>query len=166
MPGPHEIFVVDTSSLLSVRETYGREAEKELFSGLSDLVAKGALVYPPQVLHELELGSESATNPDPPVLWARTHQAKATIKPALDRVKETLGKVPDVIDPDAKHEQADPYILTLAVQLKEEGYDVVVVTEDRRDKPAKTSLATACGVLKIPTVPLRAFLRSEGLADR
>lgn len=37
-----------------------------------------------------------------------------------------------------------------------------IVTDDRRDKPGKTSLATAAGMLDIATVPLKAFLDLEG----
>ena len=85
-------------------------------------------------------------------------------KRPLETVKAVLKDVPDVLDPDIPHEQADPYVLALALDHQGLGlYPVTVVTDDRRDKPTKLSLATAAGVLRVPTVPLHAFVRTSRL---
>ena len=65
---------------------------------------------------------------------------------------------------DGGAEEADPYILGMALKLKNAGFkDVRVVTEENKDTPRKTSLRTAAGVLGLASVPLRAFLNLEGI---
>jgi len=159
---PGDIWVIDTSSLLAVRETFGTSMESRLLRRLGDLAEAGALIFPPEVLGELERGALSA--PDPPLVWARANRARAEKKASLETVKAVLLVASDVLDPDIPEEQADPYVLALALEQQGLGlYQVTVVTEDRRDKPAKLSLATAAGILRLPTVPLHAFVRSKSL---
>jgi hypothetical protein len=124
------------------------------------LATKNHLLFPPEVLSELERGSVG--NPDPPLEWAKTHRSSAERKAPLDGVRQVLSVAADVLDPDSPHEQADPYVLALALELRR-GFEVTIVTDDRKDKPTKLSLATAAGMLGIPTVPLFAFVRQEGL---
>jgi hypothetical protein len=74
-----------------------------------------------------------------------------------------LDRVPLLVDPDKTYDEADPYVVALAITLGDQAANVVVVTDDRRDKPHKTSLATACGIFRIPTLPLLAFLSDEDI---
>jgi hypothetical protein len=62
---------------------------------------------------------------------------------------------------DTGVEEADPYLLAVAVRLRVGGKDARVVTEEIKDTPAKMSLNTACGLVGVPSVPLRAFLQFE-----
>ncbi len=164
MADPGDVWIIDTSSLLGVRETFGRSIESKLLRRLSELAAAGALLFPPEVLGELERGSQS--EPDPPLTWARNNRGTAEKKASLETVKAVLRIVPDVLDPDIPEEQADPYVLALALDQQGLGlYQVTVVTDDRRDKPTKLSLATAAGILRLPTVPLHAFVRSRTLLE-
>jgi hypothetical protein len=61
-------------------------------------------------------------------------------------------------------DEADPYVLALAVKLRLEGHDARVVVQEVKDTPKKLSLNTACGMLGIPSVPLRGLLRAEVIA--
>ncbi len=111
---------------------------------------------------ELERGA--AADPDPPLRWARSVRERAEKAASLETVKAVLRVAPDVLDPDMPHEQADPYVIALALDQRGLGlYEVTVVTDDRKDKPGKLSLATAAGMLRLPTVPLHAFVRSKRL---
>ena len=158
MAATGDVWIIDTSSLLGVRETFGKARESKLLTRLGELAASGNLIFPPEVLGELERGA--AVEPDAPLLWARKNRATAERKANLETVKAVLKIAPDVLDPDIPHEQADPYVLALAVDQQGLGlYDVTIITDDRRDKPAKLSLATAAGMLRIPSVPLHAFAR-------
>jgi hypothetical protein len=146
-----------------VRETFSRPREHTVLNGFSELAEAGSLMFPPEVLGELERGAASA-EPDPPLVWARKHREQAEKPASFETVKAVLKVVPDVLDPDAPHEQADPYVLALALdQLGLGLYQVTVVTDDRKDKPTKLSLATAAGILRLPTVPLHAFVRIRGV---
>ena len=67
--------------------------------------------------------------------------------------------VPDVLDREAQFEEADPYVLGLAVEIRAGGQKIVVVTEERKDRPDKLSMNTACGMLRLPCLPVEALLR-------
>lgn len=153
-------WVIDTSSLLGVREQFGRAGERRVFTALSGLVAKGWLFFPPEVYHELERGSPSDGLTDDPALdWAKTARTHAEKPANLETVRDVLAVAPELIDPDKTNEQADPYVLALAIDLRGLGFEVTVVTDDFRDKPNKLSLATGAGMLGVPSVPLIGFAR-------
>jgi len=84
----------------------------------------------------------------------------------LDEVKLILAVVPTVLDPDKDTgvEEADPYVLALAVRLRDGGSDARIVTEEKNDTLRKMSLRTAAGLVGVPSVPLRAFLQFEGIS--
>jgi hypothetical protein len=100
-----------------------------------------------------------------PLGWVKIVAADAVSNPSLDTVKEVLARVPEVLDPDKPRgaEEADPYILALAVELKRDGRDVTIITQEKTDKPGKLSLSSAAGLLKIPAVTVLPFLKSQGL---
>lgn len=85
---------------------------------------------------------------------------------AFAKVKEILSEVPDILDPnkDGGADEADPYVLALAADLRAQGFDARIVTQETKDSPRKMSLNTAAGVLGIPSVPLRGLLRAENLS--
>lgn len=60
-------------------------------------------------------------------------------------------------------EEADAYVLALAVGLRRTIADVKVVTNESKDLPNKMSMSTAAGLLAIPSVPLRGFLHAENI---
>ena len=161
MAAPIQLLVLDTSSLLRVRELFGKSHERTVLSGLSRLVAAHELIFPPEVLVELERGG--GASPDTALLWARRIQNDAQARADLGTVKAVLAKVPDLIDADSPHEQADPYVLALAIDQKGlRLVPVTIVTEDRKDKPTKTSLATAAGLHHLSTIPIHALVRAQG----
>lgn len=131
-----------------------------MFTALSGLVAKGWLFFPPEVYHELERGSPANALADDPALeWAKSARTQAEKAANLETVREVLAVAPELVDPDKSDEQADPYVLALAIDVRGLGFDVTVVTDDFRDKPGKLSLATAAGMLGIVSVPLGGFAR-------
>jgi hypothetical protein len=159
---PPEIWVIDASSIIGVREQVGRANERKIFNALSSLAAKSQLVWPAEVTQEVE----AALVADSAVAWIKAHRSYGERTPKLETVKSVLLKAPGLVDPDSTREQADPYVVALAVEMASNDLFapiVTVITEDRRDKPTKVSLATAAGLLRIPTVPLSAFLRSQGI---
>ncbi len=102
--------------------------------------------------------------PDVPGAWAPG--VRESLQHPLDagyaylaRVMSVAGEVVDVNKPG---EDADPWVLALALHLKDEGYVVCVVTEDVVDRTS-ISIATACGRLRIPWRPMRTFLQHCGI---
>ena len=57
-------------------------------------------------------------------------------------------------DKDSGQDEADPYVLGVARNLRKDGRDARVITEERRDTNKKMSVNTAAGILGIPSVPV------------
>jgi hypothetical protein len=166
---PHEVWVIDTSSILQVRrESWPARTRRRVFTDLTNFVTQGKLVFPAEVYGELDRGAAklSPGSPDEPLDWAKVNRTAATRHGNnLDFVKRVLDKVSDVLDVNKTSgaDEADPYVLGLALRLKEEGHEVTVVSEERKDRPDKTSINTACGLLRLYCVPLVGLLRDHGL---
>jgi len=166
VPSAAEVWVIDTSSIIEIRRRLPKPDQRTVYTSLTVLVTGGHLVFPVQVLKELE----RATNPKPghddlPFGWCKKVAGTAVSNPSLDSVKAVLAQVPEVLDPDKPHgtEEADPYILARAVELKRDGRDATIITQEKTDKPGKLSLSSAAGIMKIPAVAVLAFLKSQGL---
>lgn len=101
-----DLSIIDTSSLLGVREVFGKAREAKILGRLGELAASGNLLFPPEVLAELERGAGSA--PDPPLLRARTHRADAERKASLETVKAVLKVAPDLLDPASPTNKRTP----------------------------------------------------------
>ena len=126
-----------------------------------------ALVYPSQVVDELERYLDTSSgNPDLPYQWAKRNQAHATRHgPQFEKVREVLAhpQVRNIVDPDkAGVEEADLYVLGLPMYLKDQG-EVTVITEERRDRPGKLSINTACGLLRLYCLSMEPFLAQQGI---
>lgn len=174
MAKPPDLGVIDTSSINEIRRVVPKAERQRVFAALDKLVAEGRLVFPDKVFKELERAAASFTrqpnpsNPDLPLEWTSRNRAKATADEApFETVAETLAEVPEVCDVSRVTvggvEDADPYVIAMATHKIAQGRRCTVITEDRRDRPDKMSLATACGVVGVPSVPLLAFLAQHGI---
>jgi Domain of unknown function (DUF4411) len=164
---PTIFWVIDTSSIIAVRRLVPRADQLKVFGKLDSLITSDALVYPAQVVDELERYSDTSSgNPDLPFQWAKRNQARATRHgPQFEKVREVLAhpQVRNIVDPDkAGVDEADPYVLGLAIYLKDQG-EVTVITEERRDRPGKLSMNTACGLLRMYCLSMEPFLAEQGI---
>ena len=159
------VWVVDTSSIIWIKSSIPRPQRAHVFQALTELVASGRLVFPSQVLKELKRDS-GALPPDAACQWASSVEGTACVDGALDDVKAILALVPDILDPrkDSGVDEADPYVIAVAMRLRTDGRDARVVVQETKDTPTKLSLNTACGMLGIPSVPLLGMLRTEGIS--
>ena len=160
MADPSEVWVIDSSSIIAVREQVSRVHERKVFNALSSLTNGSRLHWPPEVTQEVE----AALIADSAVAWVKAHRESGERTPQMETVKSVLRKAPLLVDPEAMREQADTYVVAVALEMASDDLfapTVTIITEDRRDKPAKLSLATAAGLHGIPTIPLRAFLSSQ-----
>ncbi len=161
--GHRVLWVIDTSSVVEVRRSIENVKKPGVFAQMGALVQGGRLIFPRQVVDELERVADPSS-PDLQYAWAKEYFADVSVgAPSLEAIKDVLGAVPMVLDPDKDTgvEEADPYLLAMAVGLRGEGKDVRIVTEETKDTPRKMSLRTAAGLLGIPSVPLKAFLQFE-----
>lgn len=144
----------------------GRPGEPRVFRELTKRVAAGQLIYPVEVITELK--QTRGASPFYPYQWAEKHRASATPRTPLFALVKQLLRDPQiklVLDPHKTGgpDEADPYVLALALQRKRGGEEVVVLSEERRDRPNKLSVNTACGLLRLYCLPMEAFLVQEGI---
>ena len=156
------VWVMDTSALIQIKSFVPHHLRSSIFQALGALVSDARLVFPRHVLRELR--RDSSREPDQACAWALSVETTACSDAiSLDRVKEVLALVPDILDhmKDAGEDEADPYVLALALQLKADQQDARIVVQEIRDSPRKLSLNTASGMLGIPSVPLLGLLKAE-----
>ena len=153
------LAIIDTSSIVEIRRSIANTRKRGIFDALATLAENHKLYFPKEVLRELERVADPL-NPDQQFAWAkRVAEAATNVTVPFETVREVLALVPRVIDPDRQgSDEADPYILALAIELQKKEKRVLVVTEERHDTPTKMSLRTAAGVLGLPSIPLMAFL--------
>jgi hypothetical protein len=159
------IWVIDTSSVIAVRRLQPASDAPKVFAKLTELVQAGRLFFPAQVLTELERDAGKWKQiGDGPMEWARLVADAATRHgiPFAEVVTVVMPQVGEVLDDDKAREEADPYVLGLAIHLRESGGNVTVVTEEHRDRDGKMSMGTAAGLLGLASVPLQAFVVRRG----
>jgi hypothetical protein len=160
------VWVIDTSSICEIRRSTRVAVRKQTFIELTQRVNADRLKYPPEVVKELARHVDPKA-PDDQYQWAQGNAAQAHVNCVCDfaDVKAVLDEVQTVLDPDkdSGEDEADPYVLAAARKLRATGIDARVVTEEIRDYPSKMSMNTACGLLGIPCVHLKAFLAIESI---
>jgi rRNA maturation endonuclease Nob1 len=165
-----EIYIADTSSIIAVREYVAGAHVEKVFDALTQLVRDGQLTFPPEVYKELKRSADRCSGRrDFPFEWIKNASSilgRRTTK--FEHVKRILNNplVNKVVDPGFAggddEEEADIYVLAMAQELRESNA-VVVLTEERRDRPNKISMATACGHLRLVDQNMKAFLQDSGL---
>jgi len=82
------VWIADTSSIIWIKSSIPREARAGVFEALDRLVAAGRLMFPRQVLKELQRDT-SGHPPDAACQWAMAAEARAcATEPSLDEVKK------------------------------------------------------------------------------
>lgn len=167
------VWVIDTGSVIQLRREVPKAVRAQVTAELDKRVAAGSLVYPPEVLEELERAADTVAksgSPDIPFAWAKKNASTANAHGRMyEGARAVLTRVPNLIDEQKVSvggmDEADPYVVALAVKLKGDGHDVTIITEDINTKPKKMALADAAGVFLIPCVRMRTFLITEGIWD-
>lgn len=157
------VWILDTSALVEAKFALSVADQWQTFKLLEYMVRAGTVAMPRLVIREI---SEIA-HPDLPGAWApgvRDIQ-QHPLDPEWEHVQRVMAEAGDVIDPNKAKEDADPYVLALALQLVGQGHDVCVVTEDRVDRN-RIAVTTACDRLSIPHCSVRDFLGGLGVKTK
>lgn len=157
------LWVVDTSSLIQVRQAgISQTKQAAVFRKLLAMAEASRIIFPPQVRHELEWAE--VDHPDDRALaWIRRVRDKAERAADLATVRRVLTRAPQLIDAASTRDQADPYVVALALDSDSLG-GVSILSDDRVDRfdgrgaPRKLSVATVAGLYDVPVVPLAGFV--------
>lgn len=170
------VWVADTSSILAVRRCLVPDDDRQqhavrrrAYTRLLGLAERQRLVFPKLVYDEIKKGhsklhSSGADHPLAFIEQAREF-AERDIDMAVFRELCQHHLVSQVVDENSEDDEADIYVLALAVALQRKGTTIGVLTEERRDQPRKLSLTTACGLLELVCLPMKAFLQQENIYD-
>lgn len=157
---PPRIFVVDTSALIRFKSAVKLGEQWQLLTAMRRLVEEGYVAFPKQVAKEMA----AAQHPDAPGAWMGDVRRKCRYpEPTDDALADVLDVAERLVEAEAIHEVADPFVVAMACDLAdryaEQDIEVVVVSEDTVDRlPHKLSILTACERVEIGHWQLEAFL--------
>jgi hypothetical protein len=151
------IYVLDTNAVIDLKTQVPLGEQWDLFQQLQSLVEAARIAFPRQVVREMSV----AQHPDAPGVWLVGGAASRMqhAQPSDETVVEVLAIAPGLVDPDATTEQADPYVVAMALELAADLiFDVIVVSGDKTDRPGHTSVVTACDRLGLRTCSVDDFI--------
>ena len=139
------VAVFDTSALIEAKTMISARRQWRFFEILKEMVQRGEVCFPPEVKNELQVGKHI----DTPEAWALdVWRAVRCPAPHVNTLAHVMQVAGDVVDEGLEREQADPYVLAQALEMR--GLGARVITEDRTDRlPIKIALTTACDRLEI-----------------
>lgn len=155
-------WVLDSSAIIEFKSIITPEIETRVLALLDQLVLQGKISFPRQVKREVSGDGQN----DLPALWVLRNFSKIILNksPEESYIIDVLRKVPNLVEKDSKKDVADPHVLALALQLKDNGFDAIVVSEDRVDHlPKNISLQSACQEMSVEFIRTLAFLESIGI---
>lgn len=163
---PDRCYSIDTSSLVVLqplkRKNFGR-----LWGRLDEMADAGRLLVAEEVFRELHSSAD-----DDPVKWLREHSG---IIVPTEKLWDTASAVADahrdLVDLAKPSGSADPCVIALALLERERrqatlwGSTVTVVTQEKRKRPGRTSIADACDDYGLPVVNLQGLFDTEEWDD-
>ena len=150
------VAVFDTSALIRAKTLITARRQWGFFEILKEMVQRGEVCFPPEVKNELQVGKHV----DTPEAWALdVWRAVRCPPPHVNALAHVMQIAGDVVDEGSEREEADPYVLAQALEMR--GLGACVITEDRVDRlPLKIAMTTACDRLDIESESLEGFLKA------
>jgi len=156
------IYCIDTSALINMKVLYPQDIFPSLWRNLESLINQGRLISPQEVLEELRKKDDELRK------WGEAHKSmfKKLDANQLEKVRDILGRFPDLIDPQKTTPDADPFIIALAMceeqqrTLWEERR--IVVSEEKPATPGgRPKIPDVCTYYGITHIPLTELFRKE-----
>lgn len=148
------VCVLDASALINCKHRIPSAKQWDFFIHMRALVDRGRVAFPRQVVKECT----GQKHTDVPEAWIQA--AQNGLQFPLDgywaEAAEVLSHARGLIDPDAEQEQADPYVVGMALYLRRRGWQARVVSDD--DAEWKVSVREACNIMNLPCLTLQSFL--------
>lgn len=157
------IWILDSNCLIDMKVMISGADQWAAFRRLEDGVVAGEIALARQVIRELA----TVAHPDVPGVWAQG--VRSLLVHPLDCGNDHLISVMSspaaaVVDGSKDKDEADPYVIALALRLAAEGLAATVVTGDHVDRlPIKIAMTTACGYLDVPVAEPGEFLDAYGI---
>lgn len=121
------LYVVDTSEWINLFRYYPEKTFPRLWENIETLIYDERMVSHKIVLDEIQRGNDKL------VKWCKDHRKMFHDDPwVYTQAMNITYEHPTLIKPDAKHEDADPYIIALAMHYKNllTNYTPIIVTDE------------------------------------
>lgn len=167
--GPKRIWVMDTSSILSIKHRIQPKYRPDHLTQLTKFINSDLVVCPPQVVKELT----EVKKPDQYSAWAKNVKQKACRFGGCQHMMLTamaeraVAQCIEHLESNGSNDPADPWVIAHALHLRDEkGLDVTVVTDERaKYKKARASLNIAAGALNFPAINYETMVAKLGTWD-
>ena len=108
-------YVIDSSSLIELNLRYPIDVFPNLWKSMEDLIDKGLMVSPNEVLKEISVKDDALKE------WARSNKKmfRQLNEFQMLKVKEILSKYPSLAKSDNEFPAADPFLIALAIELED-----------------------------------------------
>jgi hypothetical protein len=158
LPFEYDIFVIDTNAVIDIKKL-PIQHQWPCCERLQELVEMWRLAFPRQVVKEIQ----DVAHPDLPGGWlvGKAAGAMKHDEPTEQTLADVQRRVGRMFDPDTDREPADPYVVAMAEQLRND-FRVTVVSRDRLPKRGIVSVHQVCEILQIPCIDLAALLEWAG----
>lgn len=168
MPSPEATddicFVLDASAIIELKnpERIPWDRQWRMLRCLEEMVEHRRIAFPRMVLVELR----RVKHLDAPGVWALGvfGSQPPSFEPSDRLIAEVRGLVPEVVDPEAEDDDADPAVIAQAIHLRSHGKSPIVVTKDASTGQNRLPLATACARMTPPvdTMGIGEFIEASG----
>ena len=156
-------YFIDTSALIRIFRFYPEDLREPIWNKLESMFKSGQLVS-----HRLVYDEITTTSKNPDVLSEKVKPLKEHFKTLKYGqsilVSDIVKKFPGLIDPSREKEQADPWLIAIAIEDKKEDSDteIYVVSEESETKPNK--IPAVCAHYGIKHLSLEKFYKDIGLS--
>lgn len=156
------VYVFDSSAFIALHQHSLKviELPQSIWDELANMISDGRIVSHIYVYEEIV--SESTEKPDFITKWLLSKKSKFEKETAEQAVvvASIVQAFPDLIDADREKEQADPWIIALAITLRNqtnlfEEVEYIVVTQENPNSSKK--IPAACKYFAVQSVSLREF---------
>jgi hypothetical protein len=152
-------FVIDTCSLIKLREDYPPDVFPRVWDMISRLADSGTLISSDEVFEELNVDEAVG---DPVLTWAEDHRPSFYPLDGFIQGKATeiLATYPGLLDLKRNKSGADPFVIATAIN-----FSCVVVTDELPTKniSGRVKIPDVCSRLSILSINLIEMMRAEGL---
>ena len=151
------IYFVDTDEWINLSRHYPKEVFPGLWENIENLIAEGRILSPKEVLDEIARGHDELKE------WCRAHRTMfLNTDNLIGRVQKILKEHPTLVNPNAKYESADPYLIALAASYKSNmfGRSPIIVTNENVDKTSRIPHAARAN--GVQTCRLMEMVKREG----
>lgn len=162
-----DLYCFDTSAFITLGKTNERvmKLPSALWDRLEKMMQEGEIISHIVVFDELKTDSK---NPDFIAKWIKDKKEYFLSK-TPDQIKsvgEIIGNFPNLIDPESETEQADPWVIALAIERSKEltlfgENNCKVVSQENLNSSKK--IPAVCKFFKVAHNSLREFFDDIGL---